>query len=921
MYTAPALLAALVLPAEPPYAEMLFSGGTQVLVTNVCVAVLFPYFGVFMLALGTLLLPAPLRATGAGLAGLDVEVLRFFGGAAILVIAGFALGLASLLRPWVTVPIFCAVLYLYFLRNPRLAARLGSWVAARDLRSPSGMPGASLRYCGIFLRAAICALVLFLLLTKGILVNLYTSDVIQLYFPYLAEVRYRHGIWLDPAHPVISDFLIGRGNGVHLFLASFTNQFVIQLVSLVYLVAISLVVHRIIYRLMPPEGGAVDWSAARGLLPDCALLVALTTPVLSIEFAKYHMQTGALLMFLGWGALLFLFTDASEGKWLFRMLLPVAIVIPLTLPQYQALAMVILAVAAFAVALCRGVGAAKYHLWLAVAGSIATIGSLAFNQLYVGIGELNPAFLFLRYADLDRLQKWTSVELIQYVSFAQDIRLTVPALTLGTAAMLAKQIAALFVPANAIRHLDPYGYLLIAALFFGVVARFRIYRHLAVVAAATLVMTAILLWWGGNAPAGAPLPRAALALPLFSGFVLSALGVLLLDNIGARLSGAESEQSGLIAGSRAAAFVAAHFLLYAFGWLVMALVHQGSIARVMEFQAVYHSIALFVAVAVVIRLIVPRQPAANARERPGVPWRMGLPIAAAGLTAWVTVRFAVPAAFPSGARLWIASLAVSFVFAVLLLRPSRRLSENPTGNDTQAFTAAAMIAIGAASLAAANLYEIDGGSPMKGAWKREGVLASAQRALGYFAGKEGLIDANGELEHYGVKGQWDFRRCMEIDRLIPGTNKVLALNAVFAVVPCQNSPLTARGRFLHHYESVIAPYYGELLFGAQERAYAVYHRLGVNFFYVAKDDIYFWGPGFSDSFNPENLTRHFDIYHDDPGFMILTWRGNGKRHVPADVAAEIERLRARARAEPDISEYWLGVLRLKAWLAGGAALR
>lgn len=741
---------------------MLWSGGRQVFTTNLCLAVLTVYFVPFLSALGALYLPAPPASTG--LAGLDIETLRLFGGAALLVLGGFVLGVLDLLRPWLTASIFCLVLYRYFLDWP------SPWLKAIG-------EGSAL------VRGSIALVLLLLFLTKGVLVNLYTSDDLQLYFPYLQEIRLQHGLWLDPARPVISDFLIGRGNGIHLFLASFTNQFIGQPVSLIFLLAIGLVVHRIVYRAIPSDPLDPFWSAARGELPECALLVALSTPVICVDFAKYHMQAGAFFLFLSWSSLLFIFIDNAGAKWLGCALVPVVMAIPLILPQYEAVALIILTISAIATAACRGWASARFHIRLAALGAAAAAASLGFNQFCVGIGEMNPAFLFLKFANLPRLGRWTSVEMIQYLNFAQRIQLAIPVFGVASRHMISS-LAEQFVPFN------DHG------LVYSC-------RH---------VLLAIFALSLAALPLVASTPRVR-------------------------------ARAGLDRGVRT--FIVSLFAVYMAILYLTLLVNQGSLARAMEFEAVYRAIAVFAA----------------------------------------------------------AIVGIIFLRQLLPFEPR---------DSKLAVFAMGMVSV---MLAATNLYAIDGGSPMKDFWKDGGLRTQLLRAVSYFSGRAGLIEANGELEHYGVGGQWDFDRCLEVGRLVPGPELILPLNAVFAIVPCQNSPLLPRKKLVHHYESVLAPFLGQVLFSPPEQAYRVYRKLGIDFFYVAKGDSYFWGPGFSESFSPGNLEKYFDVFHEDNDFLLLTWRGRGQRAVSAKLAADIEKLRAHARASKYSREYWLGVLRLKAWVA------
>ncbi|HEX9871557.1 MAG TPA: hypothetical protein VGC99_23740, partial [Candidatus Tectomicrobia bacterium] len=249
---APVLVAVFLLQIDVPFSERLFSGGRDVLIANVSLAVLFPYFGLFMFALGDLFFPAWLSGARGGLRPYETGIVKFFAGAGLLVVFGFGMGLAGLLYWWVTASFFTAVLYAYFVRSSRDPNYFLNWVAVKDTGPAAyAQPDPLARDITALIRAITVTVVLYIFLTRGILINVNASDTIQLYLPYLAETRLQHSIWLDPSHPVYSDFLIGRGNGAHLFLASFTNQFVGQVIGVVYLVSIALVVRCALYLLVP----------------------------------------------------------------------------------------------------------------------------------------------------------------------------------------------------------------------------------------------------------------------------------------------------------------------------------------------------------------------------------------------------------------------------------------------------------------------------------------------------------------------------------------------------------------------------------------------------------------------------------------------------------------------------------------------
>ena len=214
--TMPAALAAIYLQLTPPYEAMFFRGGWELLPYNLCHVVMFVYLAVFLIALGKLLIPKNPQPADYD-DRLDIEVIRFFAAAGALVLIGFGLGAASLLRAWITAPLFCAVLYWYFLKHPGLARRCICWLTGRSHLTLEPRDVGTVFWITIVgVRATIVLLIGCLLLTKGIMLDVYGGDVMQMYFPYFAEIRHNHSIWIDPAHPLVFSFLIGRGNGVHL---------------------------------------------------------------------------------------------------------------------------------------------------------------------------------------------------------------------------------------------------------------------------------------------------------------------------------------------------------------------------------------------------------------------------------------------------------------------------------------------------------------------------------------------------------------------------------------------------------------------------------------------------------------------------------------------------------------------------------
>jgi len=263
LLVAPAVIVTLLLRKHVAFSQMMFDGGKEVLLQNICQAVIFPYMAIFIYALGRLFSRSRTDAQNKGLNKSEIFTVRFFYGCAVLILLGFALGAAGLLYKEVTILIFIIVLYVFFYFYKDSMRVILPWVCGQDLVrssflrnkskassitlfcSISGFGGGILvllipwimltafsilifvylfwlspkintsesagnnakedpetsavwsefnRYCIVFVRCAFLFLVGYILLAKGILIDLYSTDVMQLYFPYLQEVSRNHSI-------------------------------------------------------------------------------------------------------------------------------------------------------------------------------------------------------------------------------------------------------------------------------------------------------------------------------------------------------------------------------------------------------------------------------------------------------------------------------------------------------------------------------------------------------------------------------------------------------------------------------------------------------------------------------------------------------------------------------------------------------
>src|SRR5258708_6318078 len=154
---------------------------------------------------------------------------------------------------------------------------------------------------------------------------------------------------------------------------------------------------------------------------------------------------------------------------------------------------------------------------------------------------------------------------------------------------------------------------------------------------------------------------------------------------------------------------------------------------------------------------------------------------------------------------------------------------------------------------------------------------------------------------------------MQMATVGPVYSPVLPLNGLSETIACWYSELIPRNKVIQNYQSILSPGYPVLLFGSVQDSDAVLKRLGVNYFYVLKQNAEFWGPAFGPSFTADRLAANFDIFWESDEAYILTWRGQGIRPVSSDEAAAIQALRARTATSKLNWERtgWLAYSRLK----------
>lgn len=383
------------------YRTLLFDGGWTTRFYVLAWIVLTPYLGWLVMATGRLTFSLIRHEP-------TQRVDEFFVGAAALILTGFGFGALSVLYPQIVLG-FATLMLLWDSRSCR-----------KPQRFALTLPLMATSLLGLWLLVTV-------FIDRAVIPDVISTDVQQLYAPYLAEVARNHSIWLAADNPIFSDFEIGHGNGLHLMFATFLPPHVAQIVSFLYFVAIGAVIFELARIVLP-------WQALGRRWEDAAIPIALALAILGLawprtmprvspglyimEFGKYHLQTAAFFVYF-----LLVVARASQKRDKFAAGI-CAIAVAASYPPYAALVFVISSLGAFAKAVQRDRSGFITSVLLGAGAIAGCILSLSINYLYLGIPATNPYSLFRHVVSLERFSKFGSLDLLDYFVVSQSLEVT-----------------------------------------------------------------------------------------------------------------------------------------------------------------------------------------------------------------------------------------------------------------------------------------------------------------------------------------------------------------------------------------------------------------------------------------------------------------------------------------------------------------
>ncbi|WP_456618192.1 hypothetical protein [Bradyrhizobium sp. P5_C12] len=398
---APAALSIWCLNRPGTYRALIFDGGWTTRFYVVAWIVLTPYLGWLVMATGRLTFSLIKREP-------TQRVDEFFVGAAALMLMGFGFGALSILYPQIVLGLALAVL-VWDIRNFKMPHK----------RAAS------------FSMVAMSLLGLSLLLTvffdRAVMPDVVSSDVPQLYAPYLAEVARNHSIWLAADNPIFSDFEIGHGNGLHLLLATFLPPHVAQIISFLYFVAIGAVVFELARIILPLKALGRSWEhAAIPIALGLAILglawprtVPSVEPGLHVmEFGKYHLQTAAFFVYL---LLVVIRSSQSRDKFAAGIC---ALAVAASYPLYAAFVFLISSLGVLTKAFQRDRSGIITSTLLGLGAVAGCVLAFSVNYFYLGIPATNPYSLFRHVVSVERFSRFGSLDILDYFVMAQSLEVT-----------------------------------------------------------------------------------------------------------------------------------------------------------------------------------------------------------------------------------------------------------------------------------------------------------------------------------------------------------------------------------------------------------------------------------------------------------------------------------------------------------------
>jgi len=399
------------------YPAAFFEGGLKTIMLSLSQFVVIAFLPLFLISVGGLVIGDSEEGD------FDASTVRLMAGLAAVLIAGAILGFSGLLRPIVTAPLFLAGIWLA-IRQGALTA-LSNWLRASDLVVEPASQG--LWHVRPVARAARWALLLgsaWAVIWRGLPINIDSGDTLQLYVGYYADVARSATTLLLPGDPRYADYFTGRGNGLFLFMTSFTTPLLVQSLSMVLAGFMAILFGRLVRLLASACTVFRNLPSVPTVLGDLFAAAALFLGLAAVDPGKYHSLYACFVLFQAYLAARVVAEGPPLSRPIKRALLMNAIAVPFLfapLAMFLSLPLAISLICVLARRGRNGPGDLAFPFVAGMAAVTATLTSLAIDRAMVGVPGIYPWEVWAPYADLHRVSELFSPFLIEYLYLIQRI--------------------------------------------------------------------------------------------------------------------------------------------------------------------------------------------------------------------------------------------------------------------------------------------------------------------------------------------------------------------------------------------------------------------------------------------------------------------------------------------------------------------
>lgn len=120
----------------------------------------------------------------------------------------------------------------------------------------------------------------------------------------------------------------------------------------------------------------------------------------------------------------------------------------------------------------------------------------------------------------------------------------------------------------------------------------------------------------------------------------------------------------------------------------------------------------------------------------------------------------------------------------------------------------------------------------------------------------------------GFHTKEDIRRCLELASIIPSGAKIFPINGLQEFAVCQGTPGLNRGQLIHHYDSVLAPLFDEIMRSDVQQTLAIFQKKNIRYLVMLEGDCNKFLISQNVAFD-ENSVKNFQVFRKGSDFVVF----------------------------------------------------